>query len=105
MPDIAQWYAAQRGSPVFVFGLIVFVAGWILLDHLTGFDQDFGVLNLCLSTEASVSLAFFTMMGDRQTVETQRSMQALANTIDEVRAMEKVLLALAEAERDQLAAK
>lgn len=105
MPDIARWYARMRGSPVFVLGLVTFVASWLTLHWIFDFDHAFGALNLCLSTEASVSLAFFTMMGERQTSDNARSMAALADTIGEVRAMSKVLLALAEAERESMRTK
>lgn len=81
---------------------MVFVAAWLLLHYFTHFDSDFGALNLCLSTEASVSLAFFTMMGDRQTSDNAKSMAALADTIEEVRAMATVLVEVAEAQSEQL---
>lgn len=103
MPDLARSYARWRGSPVFLLTLMAFVAVWLVLHHFTHFDNDFGALNLCLSTEASVSLAFFTMMGERQTSESAKAMAALADTLEEVRAMGTAILAMAEAQRDSCA--
>jgi len=105
MFDAARWYAKLRGSPIFVVGLLAFVSTWLILHALFNFDHAFGALNLVLSTEASVSLAFFTMMGDRQASDNARSMRALADTIDEIRAMNKVLLASIELQRADAAAR
>lgn len=104
MPDLARSYAKLRGSPIFVLGLMLFVASWLVLHYFTHFDSDFGALNLCLSTEASVSLAFFTMMGDRQTSDTARAMAVQADAIEEIRAMAAVLIEVAQSQREQLKA-
>lgn len=102
MPDLARWYAHLRGSPAFLLILMGFVGAWLALHYLLGVDKDFGALNLCLSTEASVSLAFFTMTGERQSSESAAAMAALAKALEEQRATSRLILALAEAERDAL---
>lgn len=66
MASLAGRYAKFRGSRGFLLGLVVFVGIWLTFHFIFGFDTDFGELNTILSTEASVSLAFFTMVSDVQ---------------------------------------
>lgn len=64
--DFAQLYARMRGSKGFLIGLCVFVFGWVIVSWLTGWDHDHGALNLVLSFEASISLAFFAVVSESQ---------------------------------------
>lgn len=66
MPNVATIYSKFRGSKGFLIGLATFIGLWMTFHFLFGFDTDFGDLNTILSTEASVSLAFFTMVSDKQ---------------------------------------
>lgn len=54
---IASWYAAFRGSPAFIILLLSLESCWMLAHALFGFDSDWGMLNLFLSTEASITTA------------------------------------------------
>lgn len=63
------------------------------------------MLNLMLSTEASVSLAFFTMMGERDAKNTQAAMVEHAKDMDQLQSMSKLLITMAEVTRDEIAQK
>jgi len=62
----AQLYAKARGSRSFLIGLCVIVVSWLGVSLATGFDRDHGLLNLFLSFEASISLAFFAVVSEMQ---------------------------------------
>lgn len=96
MPDFARLYATFRGSKAFLSGLVTFVAMWMGIHFLTGFDSDWGMLNLFLSLEASISLAFFTMLSDKQDAHSNE--QAA-----DVRRIAESILTIAETQRDMLA--
>lgn len=99
MPDLAVLYATFRGSKSFLVGLVGFVGIWLTFHFIVGFDADFGALNTILSTEASVSLAFFTMVSDRQSRTQQKQAQAMAEVLVDVRTMAESLLTIADGER------
>lgn len=102
MINPAVWYSKIRGSAAFVIFLCLFVGGWLTIHHTTGFDPEFGMLNLFLSTEASISLAFFTMMGDKQDAANKRAIDELTDTVESVQAMSKLLLAMGEIKKTEL---
>jgi len=77
MPNFAQIYASFRGSKNFLIGLSAFVACWLTFHFTLGYDKDFGALNTILSTEASISLAFFTMVADRQAEHQKETLRTL----------------------------
>lgn len=85
---LALWYAKFRGSAIFLWGLLGFIGIWLSIFHgLLKFDPDFGIINLILSSEASVSLAFFAMMQehtDMQHAEVIKSIQALLEANNKV---------------------
>lgn len=62
----AQLYAKARGSKTFLIGLCALVFGWLGASFATGFDRDHGLLNLFLSFESSISLAFFAVVSEMQ---------------------------------------
>jgi uncharacterized membrane protein len=95
MPDFARIYATFRGSKAFLVGLVTFVFTWITLHFVFGIDPEFGMLNLFLSSEASISLAFFTMLSDRQDQHANAQGEALAKML-------AALLTIAESQRDML---
>jgi hypothetical protein len=64
--QFAQLYARMRGSRSFLIGLCVIVFTWLGFSLWTGFDKDHGLLNLFLSFEASISLAFFAVVSEMQ---------------------------------------
>jgi hypothetical protein len=94
--NLAYAYAKFRGSKTFLVLLVSFIATWMTLHFVLGMDGDLGGLNTFLSTEASVSLAFFTMVADAQaTAQT-------AQTKD-IEQLARATLTIAEAIRDMLA--
>lgn len=102
MVNPAAWYSKIRGSAAFVLFLGLFIGTWLAIHYTTGFDQEFGMLNLFLSTEASISLAFFTMMGDKQDAANKRAIDELTDTVESVQAMSKLLLAMGEIKQNEL---
>lgn len=95
MSNLATKYAGFRGSKSFLLGLVAFVACWLTIHFIFGLDKDFGALNTILSTEASISLAFFTMVSDQNDAHNQEVHDKLQN-------IGKSQLALAEAQHQML---
>ena len=94
----AAVYAKARGSKAFLIGLCTFVFVWLFLSATTGFDKDHGLINLILSLEASVSLAFFALIGEKQ-------YQAIMALLSEIRALlseVRAVLSLIKTEEDQI---
>jgi hypothetical protein len=77
--NVAQFYAKARGSKWFLIGLLGIIATWLTVSNLTGFDKDHGLINLFLSAEASLSLAFFTLLNDKQNEKFEQILQAIQN--------------------------
>ena len=75
--NFAQFYAKARGSKWFLFGLLGIIATWLTVSRLTGFDLDHGLINLFLSAEASISLAFFTLLSDKQNERFEELLKAI----------------------------
>lgn len=94
--SFADLYTKARGSKAFLVGLCTFIISWLMLSAATGWDADHGLINLVLSSEASISLAFFAMVNDRQAAAQQRA-------LDDMKAALQVLLTISEAQRDVLA--
>jgi low affinity Fe/Cu permease len=90
--NFAQLYAKARGSKTFLYGLTVFIVAWLAISHLTGFDADHGLINLMLSAEASVSLAFFAMQGDKQDMQHREQMDAIVDLLTAIKAEEDTIL-------------
>lgn len=95
MASIAGRYAKFRGSRGFLVGLVVFVSIWLTFHFFFGFDTGFGELNTILSTEASVSLAFFTMVSDVQS-------EWVRTIIVEIKEMGKAVLDISYAQKEVL---
>ena len=98
--NFAQMYAKARGSKTFLYGLLVFILIWLTISRLTGFDADHGLINLILSAEASVSLAFFAMMGDKQDAQHREQVDAMFALLKAIKKEEDQILQ--EVEHDQL---
>lgn len=64
--NFARFYTRFRASKIFLTILCVIVATWLGAHWWFGLDPDFGGINLFLSGEASISLAFFTIVADMQ---------------------------------------
>jgi hypothetical protein len=78
----AQLYAKARGSRTFLIALCVIVFAWLGISLATGFDRDHGLLNLFLSFEASISLAFFAAVGEAQYRATMELLSAIKKEED-----------------------
>lgn len=76
--NLAVWYAKFRGSATFLWGLLGFIVGWICL-HMVfpWWDRDLAGINILLSSEASVSLAFFAMMQEQTDMQHAEVMNAI----------------------------
>jgi hypothetical protein len=80
----AQLYAKARGSKTFLFGLCAIVFTWLGASIVTGFDHDHGLLNLFLSFEASISLAFFAVVSEMQYRVMLELLQTIKQEEDEI---------------------
>lgn len=94
---LASVYARFRASTAFLVVLVLFVAAWIAAHLLWGFDSDWGLLNLILSIEASISVALIIMANDRQeTIEKkqlaymQHLMEGMLRSLEKQKAIEDV---------------
>jgi len=90
--NFAQLYAKARGSKTFLYGLMAFILAWLVVSHATGFDADHGLINLILSAEASVSLAFFAMMGDKQDAQHREQVAAMLALLQAIKKEEDQIL-------------
>lgn len=98
--NFADAYARIRGGAAFLVFLISFCVCWLAFHYTHGWDADFGTYNMILSTEASVSLAAFAAIGEKQykaTIELLTEIRELAKTI-----RDKEDKILKEVEHDQL---
>jgi len=93
MPNFAKIYSKFRGSTWFLAILLGTVVLWFLAHGYLGFDKDLGLLNIFLSFEASVSLAFFTMVSDFQNAETKKQTDAMESILHRMEAHDQALLA------------
>ena len=94
--DLAKTYAKLRGSSGFLFGLIIFVMLWLSASYITGFDKDHGLINLCLSAEASISLAFFAMLQDRNDIASKAQMDIIEQILKKMDERDQQLLVIVE---------
>lgn len=91
--NLAKWYAKFRGSATFLWGLLAFIGLWIGGVHTgLGLDKDFGIINLILSSEASVSLAFFAMMQEQTDMQHAEVMQAIKAMLEQNNKVDKEIL-------------
>lgn len=90
---VALWYARFRGSSTFLWGLLIFIVLWLSVVHgFFGFDKDFGVINLLLSSEASVSLAFFAMMQEQTDMHHAELMTAIKEMLEQSKKIDAEIL-------------
>lgn len=100
--NFARAYATFRGSKFFLFALVAFVGLWLTFHFIVGFDSDFGELNMMLSIEASVSLAFFTMLNDRQNEYQAKQMVYQQQVMEDLQRIGSATLQMAEAQNGML---
>ncbi|MGH7239520.1 MAG: hypothetical protein ACREHG_05580, partial [Candidatus Saccharimonadales bacterium] len=68
----ASFYTKFRASRLFLYGLCSLILIWLGMHWWLNIDKDFGALNLFLSAEASISLAFFTLVAEMQDKENRK---------------------------------
>lgn len=94
--NFASIYSKFRGSTWFLLILIGVMALWLGCHFLFGTDRDLGGLNLFLSFEASVSLAFFTMVSDAQTAEARKQTDRIEQILQMMNERDKKVLEVVE---------
>lgn len=88
MPDVrlAAAYARWRGSAWFVLFLCLFLTGWFAVNLIPGlphFDRPgYGVLNVILSSEASLSVALLIMASERNDEIQRRQLKYLLDLME-----------------------
>lgn len=88
----AQVYAQVRGGKAFLIGLMTYCGIWLTFHYVKGWDADFGTYNMILSTEASVSLAAFAAIGEKQYKATMALLQKIDLLLESIKAEEDVIL-------------
>ena len=87
---LAAGYARFRGSAWFVLFLSAFLAGWFainLLPWTPHFDRPgYGVLNVILSSEASLSVALLIMATDKQDAVQRRQLEYMLHIMEAIHA-------------------
>ena len=66
-----------RGGNGFVVSLTAFLGLWFAARSVVPFDQDFGVLNIVLSTEASLATCFLIDQQSKQTEADRKLLHAI----------------------------
>lgn len=66
MHKLADLYARFRGSALFMLLLCGFVSAWVSGHIVFNIDPTWGMLNLCLSIEASISVAMLMIANEKQ---------------------------------------
>lgn len=101
--NFAKWYAKFRGSSTFLFGLLGFIAVWIGLHFMfSWWDQDLAGINIILSSEASVSLAFFAMMQEQTDMQHTEVMTAIKAMLEQNTKVDKEILETVEEIQEEM---
>lgn len=91
--NFAKWYAKFRGSSTFLFGLLGFIFGWIALHFFfSWWDRDLAGINIILSSEASISLAFFAMMQEQTDMQHTEVMTAIKQMLEQSQKVDAEIL-------------
>jgi len=91
--NFAKWYAKFRGSSTFLIGLLVFIFGWLALHYIfPWWDNDLAGINIILSSEASVSLAFFAMMQEQTDLQHSEVMNAIKQMLEQSQKVDAEIL-------------
>jgi len=101
--NFAKWYAKFRGSSVFLWGLLGFIVSWLVLHSiLIWWDKDLAVINLILSSEASVSLAFFAMMQEQTDMQHSEVMNVIKQMLEQSQKVDAEILETVEDIEDKI---
>lgn len=96
MPNFAKIYSKFRGSTWFLGLLVITCSTWLVGHWLLGMDKDLGGLNIFLSFEASISLAFFTMVSDSQTTEQKKQTDTIEQILHKMNARDEKIMEIVE---------
>lgn len=93
--NLASVYARYRGSPWFVLLLAVFLAFWFVAEWIDpSFDHGFGVLNVILSSEASLSVALLIMATEKQDAIQRKQLEYMLHMMEALRDANSARVAL-----------
>lgn len=85
--SLADLYARFRGSVAFVCLLSAFLAFWFGLEWIDpAFDRGFGILNVILSSEASLSVALLIMATEKQDAIQKKQLEYTLHLIEAMHA-------------------
>lgn len=91
--NLAVWYAKFRGSAVFLVGLSIYIIAWLALHMIfPWWDKDLALINLTLSSEASVSLAFFALMQEQTDMHHAELMTAIKTMLEQSQKVDAEIL-------------
>lgn len=96
MPNFAKIYSKFRGSTWFLGLLVITCSTWLAAHWLLGMDKDLGGLNIFLSFEASISLAFFTMVSDSQMAEQKKQTDTIEQILYKMNARDEKIMEIVE---------
>lgn len=100
--NFAKLYSKFRGSTWFLGLLMVTIGLWLAAHWILGLDRDLGGLNIFLSFEASVSLAFFTMVNDAQMAEQKKQTDAMEALLTKIQQQDAQVLEAVEDIKEDL---
>lgn len=90
--NFAKLYSKFRGSAWFLGLLVATCSLWLASHWLLGMDKDLGGLNIFLSFEASISLAFFTMVNDSQAEAAKKQTDTMEAILRKLEANDQKML-------------
>ena len=99
---MTSWYAAFRGSPAFIVCLLLLESGWMLSHVLWNFDSDWGMLNLFLSTEASITTALLIIDLRKAELMQTRHLKYMLHLLEAICGPEVVAQEQGEAAQEEL---
>lgn len=94
--NFAKIYSKFRGSTWFLGLLVASCAFWLTSHWLFGMDKDLGGLNIFLSFEASISLAFFTMVNDAQAEAAKKQTDTMEAILRKLESNDEKMLEIVE---------
>ncbi len=80
--NIGTVYRRIRSGKAFLIGLLIFAVCWVGLHYATGFDQDLGLYNTILSTEASVNGTLIVIFGEQQAKNQTRQLKYMLDLME-----------------------
>lgn len=82
---LAEAYSRFRGSRTFLLALCGAIAASVTAHNLLGFDHDWGITNLSLSMEASISVALLIMGNEKQEAAQRKQLTYMLHLMESIR--------------------